>query len=312
MARPTVIDCDPGVDDAIALLAALGAAETLDIRAICTVAGNVPVETCTRNALGILALAGRTDIPVHSGCDRPLKVPPVFAEHIHGASGLGKATLPDALAPAAQLHAVDYLCQTLAAAEPGHYTLVITGPMTNFASALQRDPTIVRGIKELVIMGGAGREAGNITEFAEFNIYADPDAARIVLGSGCPMTVIGLDATLQLRCTPSRWQRLAGSPHRASQIAAEMIDHVNRIYGEVYGAEGAALHDPCTIAYLLDSTLFTAQVVTLDVDCADTPRRGQTRMTAVDVDANSATINWITSVRDADVFNLLVTHMERL
>lgn len=308
MKRSIIIDCDPGVDDCIALLAALGAPDRFDLKAITVVAGNVPVETCARNARGVLALAGREDIPVYSGCERSMRVEPEFAEHIHGASGLGDARLPEASVPVSATHAVDYLCETLTAAKPGSITLVITGPMTNFATALQRDASITRGIRELVIMGGAAIEGGNITAHAEFNIYADPDAAKIVLDSGCKTTLIGLDATLQIRCTPPRMQRLEASGHPACLASAAMIAHVNRIYGEVYGADGAALHDPCTIGYLLDPGLFSCKMVPVTVSTTDDDKRGNTALGA----EGAAGINWITGLDDDALFELLVTSMERL
>lgn len=308
MQRSVIIDCDPGVDDCIALLATLGAPEQIDLRAICVVAGNVPVDTCARNARGVLALAGREDIPVYSGCDRPMQVDPVFAEHIHGASGLGDAKLPESTVTPAALGAVDYLCETLGQAEPASITLVITGPMTNFATALQRDPNIVEAVREVVIMGGASVEGGNITPHAEFNIFADPDAAAIVLASACPTVLIGLDATLQIRCTPPRMSGLEASSHPACHAAAEMIAHVNRIYGEVYGAEGAALHDPCTIGYLLAPELYDLVSVSAKVDCSGGERRGQTVITP----AQSSGLQWVTGLRDGPLFDLLVRHMERV
>lgn len=308
MKRSVIIDCDPGVDDCIALLAALGAPERLDVRALCVVAGNVPVDTCARNAGGVLALAGREDIPVYSGCERPMQVEPVFAEHIHGASGLGDARLPESAVTPSSLGAVDYLCETLGQAEPASITLVITGPMTNFATALQRQPGIVRAVRELVIMGGASREGGNITPHAEFNIFADPDAAAIVLASGCPTVLIGLDATLQIRCTPPRMAQLHASGHRACHAAAEMIAHVNRIYGEVYGADGAALHDPCTIGYLLAPELYDRVPATVSVDCSGGAQRGQTVITP----NPEANLQWVTGLRDGALFDLLMQHMERV
>lgn len=312
MRRSVIIDCDPGVDDCIALMAALGSPEAFDLKAICVVAGNVSVETCFRNARGVLALAGREDVPVHAGCARPLVVEPEFADHIHGESGLGKAVLPESPAPPSGLHAVDYLCETLGAAPPASITMVITGPMTNFATALQRNPAIAEAVDELVIMGGADIEGGNITPHAEFNIYADPDAARIVLGCGRPITLIGLDATLQFRCTPSRTARMQASKHRALMAATAMIGHVNAVYGEIYGAEGAAMHDPCTIGYLLAPDLFTAQRSSVSVDCSAGERRGHTAIGDVKAGGTNAIINWVTGLDAGPLFDLLLGRMERL
>ncbi|WP_300532025.1 nucleoside hydrolase [Maricaulis sp.] len=312
MTHRVILDCDPGVDDCIALLVALGASDRIELQSICVVAGNVPVDVCARNALGILALAGRGHVPVYSGCERPLRVEPSFAEHIHGRSGLGDATLPAAISTLEPANAVDHLCSAFGAAEPQSITLVITGPMTNFATALQRDPSIKAAVRDVVIMGGASEAGGNITPFAEFNIYADPDAAKTVLESGCRTTLIGLDATLQFRCTPSRMQRLTQADHAASLTSADMIAHVNRVYGEVYGAEGAALHDPCTVGYLLAPELFDTREVAIDVDCSTGDTRGQTRIHAPGEVDGLPVINWVTGVRDTALFDLIVTEMERL
>ncbi len=312
MTRPVIIDCDPGVDDCIALFVALGASDRIDLQSISVVAGNVPVDVCARNALGVLALAGRESIPVHAGCDRPLRVAPSFAEHIHGSSGLGDARLPEARAGLQSEHAVDYLLSRLGVAEPGSITLVITGPMTNFATALQRDPSISKAVRELIIMGGASVEGGNITPFAEFNIYADPDAASIVLRSGCRTTLIGLDATLQVRCTPPRMARLKGAEHPACLASAEMIAHVNRVYGEVYGSDGAALHDPCTVGYLLAPDLFDVREVAIEVDCSDGETRGQTRIFPPGEAPDLPVINWVHGVHDVGLFDLIMAEMERV
>lgn len=308
MSRTVIIDCDPGVDDSLALFAALGSPEEIELQAVCVVAGNVPVSTCTRNALGLMELAGRADIPVHAGCERPLIVAPEFADHIHGETGLGDAVLPEPSVSAADLNAVDFLCAALGKAAPASVTLVITGPMTNFAAALQRDPSIAGAVNELVIMGGASHEGGNITPHAEFNIYADPDAASIVLSCGRPITLIGLDATLQFRCTPDRMARLEGSTHRAVLASAAMIGHVNKVYGEIYGAEGAAMHDPCTIGYLLAPDLFDVEAVSVSVVTEDGEKRGHTAVSA----QPGSSVKWVTGLQAEPLFNLLLQRMERL
>lgn len=305
------IDCDPGVDDCIALMVALGSPEEIDLIGVGVVAGNVQMETCASNAAAVMALAGRTSIPVYPGCPRPMVVAPEFAEHIHGESGLGDARLP-AGASLASCHAVDALCALLEAAEPASVTLVITGPMTNVAVALVRSPHIARGVKQIVLMGGAREAGGNITASAEFNIYADPHAASVVLSCGRSITMVGLDATLQLRCTATRMAQMRASGHPAVSAAKSMVDHVNRVYGEIYGTEGAALHDPCTVGYLLAPDLFTSVPARVEVDTREGLTRGHT---AVDfhVDAQRpANVTWVTGL-DADaLFNLFMARMERL
>lgn len=270
--RPLIIDCDPGIDDCIALFMAAASPE-FDLKAVCTVAGNVRVETCTANALGALALAGRGDVPVFAGCDRPLSAAPVFADHIHGETGLGRAVLPPPARKAEAEHAVDFLIERLTSADTP-VTLAITGPCTNLAAALTRAPDIVSGIAEIVVMGGADIEGGNITPHAEFNFYADPDAAQMSLTCGVPVTVIGLDTTLQLRCAQHRMARLEAVGSPVSRAAIEMIADVNAIYGEIYGSDGAALHDPCVILYLLKPDLFEGYRARIEVRTAPEAMRG--------------------------------------
>ncbi|MFP4518803.1 MAG: nucleoside hydrolase [Oceanicaulis sp.] len=312
MNRKVILDCDPGVDDCIALMAALGAPDAIDLLGVSVVAGNVPVEICARNAASVLTLAGRCDVKVHAGCARPMVFEPVFADHIHGETGLGAARLPEPEAPVQARHAVDFLCDMLERAEPGSITLVLTGPMTNAALALVKAPGIAEAIAEIVVMGGAREAGGNITASAEFNIFADPHAAHVVLNAGLKTTLIGLDATLQLRCTPQRLARLKASSHRAPQAAAAMVEHVNGVYGEIYGDEGAALHDPCTIGYLLAPHLFAARPAAVHVDTRDGLTRGHT---AVDIHLLSgapANVSWVTGLDAPALFDLLLEHMERV
>lgn len=312
MPTPVILDCDPGIDDCIALMVALASVGELTVEAICTVAGNVAVDICTRNALGLLALTGHTDVPVYSGCARPMRVDPVFANHIHGESGLGPVALPEKRPAARAGSAVDFLVGRLSDTALPPATLVITGPSTNLATALRQAPEITAGIDRIVMMGGARREGGNITPSAEFNIYADPDAAQAVLHCGRPVTVIGLDTTLQLRCTPDRMQALRAIGNPASGAAAGMIEHVNAIYGEIYGTAGAALHDPCTIAWLLAPGLFSARPARIEVETRSQLTRGHTAVDLRPGADNPANAVWVDGL-DADaVFRLLLERMARL
>ena len=283
------------------------ASPELDLKAVCTVAGNVRVETCTANALGALALAGHADVPVFAGCKRPLAVDPVFADHIHGESGLGRAILPPPRRAAEPIDAVSSLIETLRTADMP-LTLAITGPATNLATALSRAPDITAGIAEIVIMGGADSEGGNITPHAEFNFYADPHAARIVLACGRPITVIGLDTTLQLRCTPARMDRLKAIGSPPALAGWDMMEHVNAIYGEIYGAEGAALHDPCVILYLLRPDLFEAEPVQVAV-LTEGEMRGHSSVTRGSADANAL---WVTGIDAQAAFDFLLERIARL
>ena len=311
MSRKVIFDCDPGVDDCIALMAALASPDDFDVLGISAVAGNVPLELCTRNALALTALAGREEVEVFAGCPRPMVEPAIAARHIHGETGLGAARLPTPERAASNTHAVDFIIETLREAEEGAITLAPTGPLTNIAVALVKAPDIAKGVREIVLMGGARSEGGNITASAEFNMYADPHAARVVFQSGLPITAIGLDTTLQLRCTPMRHEALRTLGNAAGEVAAQMIGHVNQVYGELYGAEGAALHDPCVVAYLLAPDLFETAPAFIDIET----RAGLTRgHTSVDVYGapEEANASWATRL-DADaVFALLLERIGRL
>ncbi len=311
MSRKVIFDCDPGVDDCIALMAALASPDDFEVLGVSTVAGNVRLEVCTRNALALTALAGREDVAVYAGCPRPMVEPAIAARHIHGETGLGAAKLPDPERAASDIHAVDFIIEALRGAPAGSITLAPTGPLTNIAVALVKAPDIAKGVREIVLMGGARSEGGNITASAEFNIYADPHAARVVFQSGLPITAIGLDTTLQLRCTPARHEALKTLGNAAGEVAAQMIGHVNQVYGEIYGAEGAALHDPCVVAYLLAPKLFETAPAFIDVET----RAGLTRgHTSVDVygPAEDANASWATRLDAEKVFALLLERIGRL
>lgn len=312
MPIPVILDCDPGIDDCVALMVALASGGELTVEAICTVAGNVEVDICTRNALGLLALTGHTDVPVHAGCARPMQIEPVFAGHIHGESGLGSVVFPEDRPEARPEPAVEFLVNRLSDTAQPPVTLVITGPSTNLATALERAPEITAGIERIVMMGGARREGGNITPSAEFNIYADPHAAQAVLHAGIPATLIGLDTTLQLRCTPDRMAALRAIGNAASHAAAEMIDHVNAVYGEIYGTDGAALHDPCTIAWLLAPDLFSARPARIEVETSSPLTRGHTAVDLRPARDTPPNADWVDGL-DADaVFRLLLERIARL
>jgi purine nucleosidase len=313
MSRARVIlDCDPGIDDAISLLVAMASPDDFDILGITTVAGNIDVEISTRNACGIRELAKRADIPIYAGCPRPLVNEPVFAPHIHGDTGLGGWVLPDAGTAVENRHAVDFIIDTLLDAEDNSVTLVPTGPLTNIAVALIKTPTILPKIKEIVLMGGARREGGNITASAEFNMKADPHAAHVVLQCKRPIIAIGLDATTQIRCSPSRMKTLAQIDTVVGRAAAMMLGHVNQVYADYYGEEGAALHDPCTIGYLLAPHLFTSRPCLMQVETGSSLTSGHT---AIDLRGKSGRPNnaqWVEGLNADAVFSLIVERLKRL
>jgi purine nucleosidase len=256
--RPVIIDCDPGHDDALAILLALGSPDELDVLAITVVAGNVPLALTEKNARKICALAGRTDLPVHAGCARPLVRELVTAEYVHGKTGLDGPALPEPSTPLADGHGVDAIVAALRAHPPGTVTLCPIGPLTNIATALQSAPDVAPQIREIVLMGGAIGE-GNITPAAEFNIHVDPHAAKVVFEAGVPLVMHGLDVTHQALVTPERLEtiRRIGTP--LSNIVVELLEFYN-VYDQTRrGRAGAPLHDPCAIAYLLNPGLFSGR-----------------------------------------------------
>lgn len=252
MPRPIIIDTDPGIDDAVAIMLALASPE-LEVRGLVAVAGNVPLQATSRNAGAVLELAGRADIPVYAGCPRPLGGGRVDAARVHGTSGLGDLLLPDPVTPAQSQHGVAWLIDTLRAAPPGSMTVCALGPLTNVATALVMAPDIAAGIAELVVMGGGTR--GNITPAAEFNIHCDPVAAEIVFTSGIrPITLVPLDVTTMTSSAPGRVDALRRIGTRCAAAAADLLTPSGGWPGRV----PVSIHDACVIAYLVEPALFHA------------------------------------------------------
>ncbi|MGP3697042.1 nucleoside hydrolase [Rhodobacter sp. NSM] len=277
-ARRIIIDTDPGQDDAVAILLALASPE-LEVLGITAVAGNVPLALTQRNARIICEIAQRTDVPVFAGCDAPLVRKLVTAEHVHGKTGLDGPVLADPTMPLQDRHAVDWLIETLRAEPSGSITLCPLGPLTNIATALQRAPDIAPRIREIVLMGGAYFEVGNITPSAEFNIYVDPEAAQIVFGSGVPLVVMPLDVTHKALTNAVRVERFRAMGTHAGRMVAEWTDFFERFDREKYGSEGAPLHDPCVIAWLLNPDLFLGRHINVEIE---TEGRFTTGMTVAD------------------------------
>lgn len=272
---PIIIDCDPGHDDALAILLALASPAELDVLAVTAVAGNVPLALTEQNARKVLELAGRPDIPVHAGCARPLVRAPVTAEHVHGSTGLDGAELPEPRAPLATGHAALAIIEILRARAPGTVTLCPIGPLTNIAMALLMAPDIAPRIKEIVLMGGAVGE-GNRTPSAEFNVYADPHAARLVFDAGVPIVMFGLDATHQARVTPGRLDAIRALGTPLSHVVADLLDFYNIYDRTRRGRVGAPLHDPCVIAYLLRPELFSGRACHVAIETTGEFTSGRT------------------------------------
>ena len=275
-ARKIIIDTDPGQDDAVAILLALGSPKEIEVLGITAVAGNVPLELTQKNARMICELAGRLDIPVFAGSKNPLAKRLVTAEHVHGKTGLDGPTLPDPTMPLQEKHAVDFIIETLRAQPAGSVTLCPLGPLTNIASAFNQAPDIIEKVQEIVLMGGAYFEVGNITPAAEFNIYVDPEAAEIVFKAGAPITVMPLDVTHKALVTKARNDAFRDLGTPVGIAVAEMTDFFERYDKEKYGSAGAPLHDPTVIAYLIKPKLFTGRFINVEIETKSVLTRGMT------------------------------------
>lgn len=268
-----LFDVDTGVDDALALLLALGSPD-VEVLGIGTVGGNVEVEKATANSVRVLELVGRADVPVASGCARPLAQPLATAAHVHGDDGLGGVGLPPpAIAPSGE-HAVDQIVR-LAAMQPGEVTLVALGPLTNVAVALLRQPELPRLLKALVVMGGAFGHAGNQTAIAEFNIWVDPEAARLVFEAGFATTIVPLDATMQTMLTDQHLEALGGG--KVGTFARELTRDYMELYARRRGVRAAAMHDPLATGIAIDPTLMAeSRAIPVTVETAGHWTRGMT------------------------------------
>jgi purine nucleosidase len=268
-----ILDCDPGIDDALAIAFACGH-PGLELSGVTTVAGNVDLPTTTANALSVLELAGQPGVPVAPGSGEALLRPPIHARGVHGEGGLGSARLPTAAAKPISRHAADFLIEAAAAA-PGEITLVAVGPLTNVALAVRREPRLVTWVKDIVIMGGStGR--GNVTPAAEFNIAYDPEAAAIVFAAGWTVTMVGLDVTLQARATPDVQQRMRGLGRLGSDL---LLPGLLGYRGEpaAPGAQaGPPVHDVCALALVASPALFGILPARVEVETAGRWTAGMT------------------------------------
>ncbi|MFO7920316.1 MAG: nucleoside hydrolase [Nioella sp.] len=276
MPRKIIIDTDPGQDDAVAILLALASPEEIDLLGIAAVAGNVPLGLTATNARKVCEVAGRADVQVFAGCDRPLAHSLVTAEHVHGKTGLDGPDLPDPQMPLQPRHGVDFIIDTLREEAPGTVTLCPLGPLTNIATALQKAPDIAPRVQEIVLMGGAYFEVGNITPAAEFNIYVDPEAAETVFKSGIPLTVMPLDVTHKALVTPPRNEAFRALGTHPGRVVAEWTDFFERFDKEKYGSQGAPLHDPTVIAYLIRPDLFAGRHINVEIETQSPLTRGMT------------------------------------
>ena len=307
--RKIIIDTDPGQDDAVAILLALASPDEIEVLGLTAIAGNVPLALTARNALIICELAGRPDIKVFAGCDAPLQRQLVTAEHVHGKTGLDGPQLADPVMQLQPQHAVDFIIETLRR-EPAHsVTLCPLGPLTNIAAAFLKAPDIIARVQQIVLMGGAYFEVGNITPAAEFNIYVDPQAAAIVFKSGAPIVVMPLDVTHKALTNRARIEAFRGLGTEPGRMVAEWTDFFERFDMQKYGSEGAPLHDPCVIAYLIDPSLFSGRHINVEIEVQSELTMGMTVADWWGVSGRPANALFIGSL-DADRFFALLT--ERL
>lgn len=310
--RPIIIDTDPGQDDAVAMLTALASPEDLEVLAVTAVAGNVPLDLTVTNALAMVELANRPDVPVYRGSIRPMVNELVTAEYVHGPTGLDGADLPPPTLKEADGHAVDRIIDLLMSREGSDATVCTLGPLTNIGMALAKEPRIADKIDQIVMMGGGFFEGGNTTPAAEFNIYVDPHAAHVVFTSGIPIVMMPLDVTHKALTTKDRLDRFRELGTAAGNATAGMLDFYDRWDMEKYGTEGGPLHDPTVIAYLLEPEIFSGKHVHVEIETAPGPTQG---MTVIDWwgvtnnEPNALVMNEI----DADrFFDLLVDRIGRL
>lgn len=264
MTHKIILDCDPGHDDAIAILLAYGNPE-IDLLAITTVVGNQTLDKVTRNALAVARIAGLTGIPIAAGCPRPLVREISTAAEIHGESGMDGPTLPEPTRQVDERHAVDLIIDTVMSHEAHTVTLVPTGGLTNIAMAVRREPRIAKRVKEVVLMGG-GYHTGNWSAVAEFNIKIDPEAAHIVFNESWPLVMVGLDVTHQALATPEVVAQIAAVGTKPAQFVVELLEFFGTMYKASQGFDSPPVHDPCAVAYVIDPTVMTTRKVPLDVE----------------------------------------------
>jgi purine nucleosidase len=307
-----MIDTDPGQDDAVAILLALASPDEIDVLGVTAVAGNVPLSLTQKNARIVCELAGKPETPVFAGCDTPLKRKLITAEHVHGKTGLDGPALPDPVAPLRDQHAVDFIIDSLRTHESKSVTLCALGPLTNIATALQKAPDIADRIQEIVLMGGAYFEVGNITPTAEFNIYVDPEAAKIVFACGAPLTAIPLDVTHKALVTSERNAAFRALNTPVGEAVAQMTEFFERFDREKYGSNGAPLHDPCVIAYLIDPHLFEGRHINVEIETSSELTLGMTVADWWRVSGRAPNATFMGSIDAHGFFELLTERLGRL
>ena len=312
MPRKIIIDTDPGQDDAVAILLALASPEDLDVLGVVAVAGNVPLPLTEKNARIVCELAGFPETKVFAGCDAPINRKLITAEHVHGSTGLDGPQMDDPTMPLQDQHGVDFIIETLRREDTGTVTLCPLGPLTNIATAFNRAPDVVEKVQEIVLMGGGYFEGGNITPSAEFNIYVDPEAADIVMKSGVKLTMMPLDVTHKALTTKARVDKFRAMGTKVGDMVAAWTDFFERFDMEKYGSEGAPLHDPTVIAYLIQPDLFAGRHINVEIETTSELTLGATVADWWRVSDRPANATFMKDIDADGFFDLLATRLARL
>ena len=305
-----IIDTDPGIDDAMAILLALATPE-VKIEGLTIVHGNCSLKQGTENALSILEQAQCTDVPVVVGHELPLVQPSLLAPETHGNTGMGYAKFPPRQTHPIQQHAVDFMIEKIMES-PGEITLVPIGPLTNIAAAIRREPRIVEAVKDVIVMGGAIRHEGNTTPLAEFNTYVDPHAAHIVYHSGMPITLVPLDVTYRCILTPADVARLLKIDSPISRLVADSTRFYMEFHDEYQQIDGCVINDPLALALVFAPELVTTEELYVDVDIAGGVSMGNTFADFYRMSKKSPNMKVALDVKPREFIELFLEHVERL
>lgn len=310
--RKIIIDTDPGQDDAVAILLALASPENVDVLGITVVAGNVPLDLTQKNTRIVCEVAGRPDVKVYAGCEKPMGRALVTAEHVHGQTGLDGPARPDPVMPLQDQHGVDYIIDTLRAEPAKTVTLCPLGPLTNIATAFEKAPDIIERVQQIVLMGGGFFEGGNITPTAEFNIYVDPQAADIVMTSGVDIVMCPLDVTHKALTSKEWIADLNALGTLTGTMVAGWTDFFERFDVAKYGSTGAPLHDPCVIGYLIAPELFKGRFINVEIETQSELTMGMTVADWWRVTDRKANALFLTEIDRDAFFGLLTERLARL
>jgi len=313
MKKKIILDCDPGHDDAVAIMLAI-ANDDIEVLGITCVAGNATLDNTKKNALKVCSLIGATNIPIYAGANKPLINKLVTAEHVHGKSGLdtdGQSIEIKKDYDIQKMHAVDFIIKTCHQQNEPIY-LCPVGPLTNIALAINKDPSIKSKIKEIVFMGGAAMCLGNITPAAEFNIYVDPHAANIVLNSGIKTVMFGLDVTHKINVNDAIINDIKSNQNKSSILFSDLMKFYSKTHREVFDIDETPLHDPCVIGYLIDENIFSGKFVNVQVEENSTLTRGKTVTDWVNVTDREPNCNVMINANSDKFFSILKTELKKL